>query len=681
MLGKQRLPPLPAWLQAFENAQSYAMQAARRMSEAAEPTTDLRPAASAVARCLGSIYGAMDQRHDRLSDIRDAASALLETIAALEEPRSHDPVLGEAHDLLESARDALASAEKHFASRPAEPPPLARELQASRKEVSLHWVTRASLTPIIKVPAPPPPPPLALAPLDKPSNVAELAGVIQQVRERAEQRTRAREERAKEREEATASAQPRDEKIPEGFVAPIDPALSEYEFVRARTRDYFEELAMVGSQRQPQLGDSWRSIAFLEQRMFAAIDAIASLGPVALHTVEQLVLDSPVKDPSRGFAAAVLFGSVEGRDSLAAAERIIRFLDARDPEVSQYAVDALKLVPHPSLPLAMRTLLRDSEPAYRALGLEVLASRDMVSIEELATGARDAAPAVVGVALTELAKAQPNHPELAGMLLPALENPELAPTCWLAMTLSHHPQALSAPVRALDGPERSQAALALALAADAQAAAKLLALSNEHADPGLATALGWAGSPEAVPHLIALLARGEEEIASAAAYALDRITGAQLYEEVEIDPEEIIIPDAPVPQLDDDEQRLARQLSDPRDQPGSGSPDTITRPSTDPKLWQAYWSERQDGYQRDARYRRGHAYTPLVSWWELGGWILTAPERQLLQHELIVRTGHFIRFDPLALVSVQEQALEEWEPIAKAASGSPGSWSRPQRRA
>jgi hypothetical protein len=46
----------------------------------------------------------------------------------------------------------------------------------------------------------------------------------------------------------------------------------------------------------------------------------------------------------------------------------------------------------------------------------------------------------------------------------------------------------------------------------------------------------------------------------------------------------------------------------------------------------------------------------------------------------VIRTGAFVRLDPLDFVVVQEEALRAWEPIAARASSSPGAWYRPARR-
>jgi hypothetical protein len=69
----------------------------------------------------------------------------------------------------------------------------------------------------------------------------------------------------------------------------------------------------------------------------------------------------------------------------------------------------------------------------------------------------------------------------------------------------------------------------------------------------------------------------------------------------------------------------------------------------------------------------------MVSLSELDAGPCTPAERRLLQRELVVRTGSFVRFDPHDLVVVQEEALRAWQPIARRASATPGRWTRPYR--
>ena len=675
---------MPAWLSAFEQSQAIITQVLLDMADVEQPGVDLRPAAEQLKAALGAVFDAFDLRGDRLSQIREALGALGRSEQALAH-FAPQQVLPEAAPQLVSVRELLMAAEKHFAGKPGALASPARAFRASTELLSLHRVERASLLPCIRYPEPAPPLPLELPPLERPKTVADLKDTVAKMKERQEQRRAARDAA---QGKGAAASEPTPElttaPLPEGFIGDIEPVLSDTQFAQRRARDMFEEVAMVGAQRIPQLGDSWRSIRFLEKRMYAAVDAVAALGEAGVMAVEELVVDSPAKDPTRGFAAIVLLGSLEGRDALAAAERVVQYLGAQDAEVAAYASQAMKLVPHPHLALALRRMLSSSLPQERAMALDVLAHRGLVSLEELARYAADEAPEVASVALVALGLNAPYHNQLGQLLMAAAARPGVQPASWLGMALSGHPNAKYAPAKALDGPDADQAALALALVADNHVAESLTQRCRNHASTGLVTAVGWAGAAaEALPILIELLGHEDEEMVAAVAYALDRITGAQLYEEVEVDPEQIIVPEVPVPEveaLESDEPPLARQISDPRDIPAEGSPDTIERPTTNPEAWADYYRERRGHYQPGARYRRGHAYAPKVSLWELDGWRLNADERRYLQYELVVRTGHLVRFDPLDVVAVQQQALKDWEEIIEGMNTTAGAWSRPSRR-
>jgi hypothetical protein len=256
---------------------------------------------------------------------------------------------------------------------------------------------------------------------------------------------------------------------------------------------------------------------------------------------------------------------------------------------------------------------------------------------------------------------------------------------WHAMSVCAHPYLTSALHPALEGEMSERAAVALAIVAEAVDAERLLELGQRpKPKAGVVDALGWAGDARAIPLLMRLVAGVDKVVRVQAAYALDRITGARLYENFDMDPEDIVVDEPPEPDVGEppsERKTLAKEISDPRDLPGEGAPDAMVRPSTEAWRWKEWWEEAKGNYQAGSRYRRGHPYTPAISVWELDQWLATPYERRLLQRELIVRTGELVRFDPHDFVPIQEEAIRQWEPIARRASGYPGSWTRSMRRA
>ncbi|WP_437819251.1 hypothetical protein [Sorangium sp. So ce1078] len=668
----------------LESAHAALRRAALSLEHDVEPVTDLVGPARALERALGAIYDAFDGRADRITAVRVAMAEIDSAAVAAGGAAGLDAGLEAVGELLRSARGWLERAEARLATVPPAPPLDPPPILASRDRPRLHAVPRASLVPRIKVPEPPPaelvakPPP----PIARPRTFEELKAAVEALKKQAP---------APGALPGAAAARPAPERrdepaarpAPPGFAKEVGAAIDDLAFLRTRTRECFEEVAMVGMQRAPLLGDPFRGALILERRMLAAIDVIAAIGAPALEHVPRLVAEAPVKDPSLAFASAMVLGCFAGRDALAAAELALLRSD-RDRAFIDEIGAALKLVPHELLPLALRGLLREPEPLVRAMAIDVLAYRGLATEDELVAAAADEAAPVAARALHHLACGPSQRlPELIQRAL-AAEDPALREAAWTAMALSDHPHASIALRGALEEPEDGDAAaLLLAIAGDEADARHLVARAFEAQRRGLIAAVGWTGAASAVPLLIDLLERdGDKEVKLAAAYALERITGAEMWEEVEVEDEEIAVADPPDPDVGEPrELKLAQLVSDPRDLPPAPAPEVVEQPTVDAARWRAFWMERCQGWDLGARYRRGRPYTPEVALDELDAGRVTPAERRHLQRELIVRTGHFVRFDPHDFVVAQEEAIAAWRPLAVRASGAPGRWTRPRRRA
>ncbi len=689
--GRQDLEPAagndsPRWRMALESAHELALRAGRALESAPPSGADLRPAARALEDAIASIYAAIDARDDGLLATRAASSDLDLTDRMLAPFTIVDPALPLVQGWLGEARAALAVAEERFSRVAPEAPPEPSPLRASKDVPTLHRLDREAIPPVLRVAEPlrsPADEPPALPP---PASIAELRVTMVEVHRRADEARRERRARADERaraqaEKKAAASAAENEEPPPGFARGRFVALTPAAQTAERTRECFEEVAMIGVQRAPLLGDPWRVARVLEDRILAAVDAVAAIGSPALDYLEPLVLDAPAKDPARGFALTMILGCIDGRDALGAIERVLHHLGPSDPETARHVGGALKLVPHPSLPLLLRGLLASTDPACRALAVDVLAYRGLATDAELAAAANDPSPLVAAAALPALALALP---EGAGTAIePAREHddPALREAAWLAMLYGNHPYATEVLTAELAGPRAHRAALPLAIAGNERDAAHLIDMLRASPTPSLVTAVGWAGSPDAVPLLIDLLGHDDPVIQLGAAYALDRLTGARLYDTVELPPEALDIPDVEEPDVGEPRgPALSRLVSDPRDRPSEGSADTATQPTIKADRWRAYWLDRGPSYRLTAKYRRGSPYTPTVSLWELDAWPVTPVERRWLQRELVVRTGHHVRFDPHDFVAVQELALQAWAPIVQRMSGSAGSFTRPMRR-
>jgi hypothetical protein len=684
--SEQRRPPSadasdtepwpPRWMVDLERAHDRLGRAAHLLESGAQSgPVDLHPPARALERVFAGIFDAFEERRPRHDAVRDAVAALDEAAELLSPAASGDAAVGFALDYVREVRAALMKAGERLAGLVPQPPAPSTDLQASFERPALHAIDRPSLTPHLRVPACKPLEVEVVPPrFERPKTFEELERITRQMREMALAPRPPRIPVVK----PAPSARP---DSPPGFALDIRPALSPGRFLQERVRGCFEEVTMIGVQRAPLLGDPWRTSRVLERRMLASIDAIVAMGPPALETLETLVFDSPLKDPSRVFATAMILGCVAGRDTLAMAERVFAAFELDDPQHAAQLGAALKLVPHPYLPLSLRTFLSDPDSARRALAIDVLACRGLATPDELGRAASDE-PDVAAAALPWLALSR--HPGVRAAIDAAMDGPlgRLRAAARLAMVLSADLRAVTSLRDALGAePEEAAAAVALLGVVAGPSEAELL-IHNAFSTPTRASvaAVGWAGSKAAVPALMALLRHKDEPVVLAAAYALDRVTNAGLYEDAVVEADAIMVPDVPEPDLGDKPPPLARVVSDPRDLPAEPSTDTLQRPSTEAHRWAAWWKEKGDAFDEKARHRRGYPYTPYISWLELDRWPCTPGERRLLHWELVARTGEYVRFDTGDFVPVQEESVAAWEPLARNASGHPGTWNLAGRR-
>ncbi len=662
---------LPAFQLDLEAAHAALRRAAIAIQDETEPTVDLAPAARALEQAFGALYDAIDGRADRPAAV-DAARAHLDLAAAALESNLLAPLREE----IARARGYLGAAAARLAAQPPWPAPPAASIRASTDVPTLHEVARRSLVPVLRVQALPPPAPPPPAPPPRPKTFAELDEAVALLEARTAAAMNVSLPGRATRSERAVPAAPA---LP-GFTRDLGAAVDDVTFLRTRARDCFEDVVMVGFQRTPQLGDDWRASATLDRRMLAAIDLLAAIGPVAIDHVPRLFAEAPVKDGCHGFALAMTLGCFRGRDALAAAE--LALLDReRAPDLVDEIGRALKLVPHDALPLTLRALLREPDARIRAMAIDVLGHRGLAPDDELAAATRDA-PEVAARAFRHLVGAPP------AVLWPLLDDAgepadgDLREAVWTALAMSGHPRASGVLRAALDGADARMAALLLALGGDHDDARELTRRAGEVPDAGLIEAVGWSGAGSAVGPLVALLDRDDEEIRIACGAALEQITAAGLWEEVEVADDDILVPDPPDPDIGDPTPRkLAQLVSDPRELPPAPAPERVVRPATDPARWQAWLRARSEPFAEQARHRRGQLYTPLVTLGELDSGTLTPRERRLVQCELIARTGGFVRFDPHDFVAVQEEAIRAWQPLAARASATPGQWTRAARRA
>lgn len=650
------------WVMHLERAHGLIHAAARVIEEESEPSAHLEPAARRLEHGLGALYDALDGRADRLTAIGLAHGRVWE--AAVHLARA-----GRASALgwLRGACEELVAAEERFPRVP-----IGRRssalLRAGVDRPPLHAVERASLMPSFRAPKVPEPEPeeQQLA-LPEPTTFEALAAAAEVVRRLARERVKRRLNLPKLAPEPKEVAPA--EEIPPGFAHVPPAARSEDDFIRQWARVCLEEIGMLGVQRAPLPGDDWSACQSLELRMIASIDALTALGPLAVAHIEPWAMDAPAADPMRIFAASMAGGCLEGRDALACAERVLFRFGPGDPVVAEAFAAAMKLAPNPFVPNGLRTLFASPERGCRAIAVEVLAYRGWLTRAELDALCEEEDARVFALALPAVAAAR--HAGLQRALDRALAHGDLdvQAAALDAMAIAAHPRAAAAARAAAAGALGERALVRLAIVAGDEDARWLVDRMRRAPTAAAIEAAGWVGLVEAVPALIALLEAEDEEVRLAAGAALERMLGANLVQQIEVEPEAIedveVVDPSPEPRRG--RVPLAALVSEPRDRPPAGSKDTLEVPSTEPERWRAYWTEHGERFDPKLRYRRGQQHSPSVSLYELDGLALSAEDRRRLCRELAARTGKWVRFEPHDFVADQVRSLRAWERVVRLA--------------
>jgi hypothetical protein len=655
--------PLPEDL---ERAHDALGQCALILERVDSPPIDLTPAVAALELSFDRLFASYRQVEDPAECLPAARAAIAAFQSELARDAGH-PMLAIVRDLASTAEHFVTEAEMRLRAAPWAPPLSAPELRASLRQPRVHTLVRANLVAKVRVArAKAPELQSPLPEIATPTTFAELDAAVAGLRERSAARA--------------APPPPPSEDSP-ATVPRAERAWSRQRFVEERALGAFEEVLLAWIQRLPIAGERWQSAAFIEQRLLSGVDALAALGGDALGHLDALTLGNPTCSPAHLSALTLALGCIEGRDTLALAERLLYEQESVSPEWAAAFGEALALVPHPDASRLAYRYVHSTHAAHRALGLRVLVRRGLFDRELLERSALDE-PLVAAEALPAFASIT-TRDGARSVLDQAIERSEeqtaMREATLRASSINCHPSAEALLLREFQGQDNAEAGILLAQSSGRAGAGRLLEWVQARPTAAGAQALGWTGLVAAVPVLIAALAAKDEPLQAASAEALERITGAGLLEEVEIQPERVMDPDLPDP-VPDDGPSLAQKISPPRDQPEAGSPDRIERLTRDPERWRAWWQQNGAHWDRNLRYRRGYPWSAHVVWMELDRALATPGDRRRLKHELALRTGALVLCDPSDFVAHQELVLAAFEKAANAARGTPGAWSEAQRR-
>ncbi len=649
------------WQRDLESAFGSFLAAFQKLAELDETALDVHFTAEQLKSSLEHVFVAHRRDEDPAFVLPHGLAALDRASAAVTTARLLDPGLTSLEADLDEARRGVALAEEYVRSQLFSGAPPDEPLLASHGRSRLHPRVRPVLALSLTLDPLPPLPPEPEAPPALPvTTPEELAAAVAALRARVEARKAEPPPPKKEPHDTESASAP-----------PPLPALSPDEFRLAQARECLVELAMLLTHRTPQRGENWRGASVFEARICANVDAIVALGRAPLPQLAAQVLDSPAPDPALLSAFALLMGSIDGRDSLAWAEWVY-LRSEPSPELDDAFAGALALSLHPALPALCDRWLRGELPSRRALALRLWGRIGEVPPERLLSALGDE-PQVRAAALPLYARHYPldlrEHVDEAV----AAGDPELLRAAWKAQLVGGDARSSSFLHAGLSGSERDAAALLLSVSAERRDAEELLAHAQQAPSPALLQALGFAGWVRAVPFLIACLRADDFDTQIAAASALMRLTGWELWEEVELPPDQA----TGVPEPEEDEPSLAETVSNPRDAAPPPSPDTVLLPTLRAEVWQTHWDQGGGAFNETLRYRRGRPSSTEVLLDELDFSRATPEERALIALELGVRCGRPLTFDPWTWVTTQSAQLELWR--ATLPNGQAGAWLSPRR--
>lgn len=410
-------------------------------------------------------------------------------------------------------------------------------------------------------------------------------------------------------------------------------------FLREFQETHLSELAFLLGQRQCYLRDpelQWPDVESLEVRIDRHTEAMQAGGATAIECARELLGgEAPDELSAAAFALVSLLPGGEG------ASEVLSRLEALDTELLPSCLEALSLARTPRLSGQFGPLLTSKRPKLRALAARLMGHRqDGSDTRPLLALLHDAALEVRAPAVLALAELghRPGLPVLE-QRLPHTPPEELS--AWLCAALrlgSSRALQLCRQACQSTGPVPAPLLQVLAMAGSAQDFALLQRLcARTELSRASLEALGILGVPAAVPLLIEHLGHPREELREAAASALELITGAGLTEKVELPAE-----------------------GDEEDGDLTEAPRELSRPSRDAAAWTRWWGAQRARLEGTSRLRYGKPCTP-------GSYIeeLTRPSSPLAARsraatELVIRSGHFVGFQPDWPIHRQRHALGQW---------------------
>jgi uncharacterized protein (TIGR02270 family) len=428
--------------------------------------------------------------------------------------------------------------------------------------------------------------------------------------------------------------------------------------------EHLEEASFLYTQRLTLLDDAeiaWVKLAEWEERLEAHVDALVVGEDLALEVCEKRAAEG---DFGELFAAVCVFCRQKRLDLL---QKVLEPLDPGEAEKLQSVADALKYECPSEWQADIAHALPEGDPRQIVI-LATLYGYRRLKVGDGWPAKLDILPAAT-LDTVAWAIGRIRHGQGRNLLQTWLghENAVVRSAAVTALLrLGEHKMVQETVARS------SPAHIpwsGLAVGATRREANMLLAhVAREKPTSNQLIALGVLGDIAAVPVLLAHLPN--EELAAAAALALNLITGAELYEKAFIP--EMVDED----ELFEDERAQVKQGQPLLRPDGKPYGENVVRFSQKAADWQRWWDAHRSRLKTGIRYRNGKPFSPLCLLENLESAKLPRSIRQLAYEELVIRYGADIPFETDMPVTQQVQALAQYRAWVEgnAARFQDGTW-------
>ena len=293
------------------------------------------------------------------------------------------------------------------------------------------------------------------------------------------------------------------------------------------SQDCLENIGALHSQRRPRAHEDWCAPARAEQRLLNQIDAILACGRDVIEKALNCLEDAEVPDPEWAFAVLLVLGCIPGEQAAQAAASAFKMVCERDRREGAAAVDALALSPNSSIASVFGPFLRYESPLQRCAA-ELLFRRYELSACQIEDLLQSGNADLIAIGL----KAERNLRSWQGDVAPFLHH-ESDAVVYAALSVSFvrgDPACRSRSIELIkEGrPTFADAVFWLGIAGDVRDESLLTSLLSGPTIKRAAAALGYWGHPAAIPLLIQVLGEVPDEQKRSVAFALERITAAEL---------------------------------------------------------------------------------------------------------------------------------------------------------